>query len=51
LGDPSVDGRIILIWIFRKWDVVVWSGSNRLRIGTGGVTCECSGEPSVPLAS
>ena len=21
LGDPSVDGRIILRWIFRKWDV------------------------------
>jgi hypothetical protein len=23
LGDPGVDGRIILIWIFRKWDVGV----------------------------
>ena len=23
LGDPSVDGRIILRWIFRKWDVGV----------------------------
>jgi len=21
LGDPSVDGRIILRWIIRKWDV------------------------------
>jgi hypothetical protein len=21
LGDPGVDERIILIWIFRKWDV------------------------------
>jgi hypothetical protein len=21
LEDPSVDGRIILRWIFRKWDV------------------------------
>jgi hypothetical protein len=20
-GDPDVDGRIILRWIFRKWDV------------------------------
>jgi hypothetical protein len=36
LGDPSVDGRIILRWIFRKWDVGVWSGSNWLRIETGG---------------
>ena len=22
LGDPGVEGRIILRWIFRKWDVV-----------------------------
>jgi len=22
-GDPGVDGRIILRWIFRKWDVEV----------------------------
>jgi hypothetical protein len=21
LGDPGVDGKIILRWIFRKWDV------------------------------
>jgi hypothetical protein len=25
-GDPYVDGRIILRWIFRKWDVAVWTG-------------------------
>jgi hypothetical protein len=30
LGDP--DGRIILRWFFRKWDVEVWTGSNWLRI-------------------
>jgi hypothetical protein len=24
LGDPGVDGRIILRWIFRKWDVGLW---------------------------
>jgi hypothetical protein len=28
LGDPQVDGRIILRWIFRKWDVGVWTGSS-----------------------
>jgi hypothetical protein len=36
LGDPGVDGRIILRWISRKWDVWVWTGSSWLRIGTGG---------------
>ena len=35
-GDPGVDGSIILRWIFRKWDVGVWTGSSWLRIGTGG---------------
>ena len=36
LGDPGIDGRIILRWIFRKLDVVAWSESIWLRIGTGG---------------
>jgi hypothetical protein len=36
LNDPGLDGRIILKWIFRKWDVGVWTGSSWLRIGTGG---------------
>jgi len=36
LGDPGVDGRIILRWIFRKWDVGVWTGSIWLRMRTGG---------------
>jgi len=35
LGDLDVDGRIILRWIFRKWNVGVWTGSSWLRIGTG----------------
>jgi hypothetical protein len=34
--DPNIDGRIILRWIFRKWDVRAWTGSIWLRIGTGG---------------
>jgi hypothetical protein len=36
LGDPGVDGMITLSWIFRKWDVEVWTGSRWFRIGTGG---------------
>jgi len=35
LENPDVDGKIILIWIFRKWDVEVWTGLIWLRIGTG----------------
>jgi hypothetical protein len=49
LGRPGVDGRIILIWIFRKWVVRAWTASIRLRIGTGGGTCECSNEPSYSI--
>jgi hypothetical protein len=34
LGDQGVDGRIILIWISRKWGVGLWTGSYWLRIRT-----------------
>jgi len=36
LGDPDVHGWINLRWIFRKWDVGVWTGSSRMEIGKGG---------------
>jgi len=36
LGEPGVDGKIILRWIFRKWHVGVWTASSWLRIGTAG---------------
>jgi hypothetical protein len=34
-GDPGVDGRITLGWIFRKWVVGLWTGLGWLRIETG----------------
>jgi hypothetical protein len=36
LEDPGVDGRKTLKWMFRKWDVGLWTGSSWLRIETGG---------------
>ena len=31
--DPDLDGKIMLKWIFRKWQVGLWTGSSWLRIG------------------
>jgi hypothetical protein len=36
LGRPRHRWGIILRWIFRKWDVGLWTGSVWLRIRTGG---------------
>jgi hypothetical protein len=36
LGHPGVDGRIILRWMFRKWDMEVWTEWIWLRIMTCG---------------
>jgi hypothetical protein len=36
VGDPGVDGRIIITWICRKRAVGIWTGASWLRIGTGG---------------
>jgi hypothetical protein len=35
LGDPGVDGRIILKWIFKKWNRA-WDGLSWFGIGTAG---------------
>ena len=40
-GDQDVDGRIILRWIFRKWEGVVGTGWSWLRIGSA---CEYGNE-------
>jgi hypothetical protein len=48
LGDPSIDGRVILKWVFRKWEV----GYGLDRGGSGyrqvAGTCECGNEFRVP---
>ena len=36
LGRPRRRWRIILRWIFRKWEGVVGTGWSWLKIGTGG---------------
>jgi hypothetical protein len=36
LEDPDMDGKILLRWIFMKWDRGVWPGLIWLRIG---ITC------------
>ena len=46
LGDPDVDGRIILRWIFGKWEGVVGTGWSWLRIGTLAGACGYGDEPS-----
>jgi len=35
LEDPVVDERILLLWIFRKWDVGAWTGLIWLRVRKG----------------
>ena len=35
-GDQDVDGRIILRWMFSKWEGVVGTEWSWLRTGTGG---------------
>jgi len=35
-GDLGVDGRIIVGWISRKWDVGIWTRLGWPRIETGG---------------
>jgi hypothetical protein len=41
----ETSGRIILRWIFRKWDVGVWTGLSWLGYRQVVDTCECGNEP------
>jgi hypothetical protein len=43
LGDPGLDGSMLLSWIFRKWDVGVWTW---IELAQDRGTCECGNEPS-----
>jgi hypothetical protein len=36
LGRPRNIGRIIVRWIFRKWDLGAWNRPTWLRIGADG---------------
>jgi hypothetical protein len=52
-GDPDVDGRIVLGWIFTKWDEGVgygldWAGSGYREVAGN---CECGNEPSGSIKS
>ena len=46
LRDPGLDGRIILRWIFRKWNEGTWTGLIYLGIGTGVIFCIGGNETS-----
>jgi hypothetical protein len=45
-GDPGINGRITLGWIFRKWDMGMCTGLGWLRMGQLAGACECGEEPS-----
>jgi len=47
-GDPNVDVRTILRWIFGKWEGVIRTGLSWLRTGRGGGSCEYGNELSGP---
>ena len=46
LEDLGLEGRIILRWALKKWDMRACTGSICLRIGTGGCIYKCGNATS-----
>jgi hypothetical protein len=46
LEDLSIDGKIMLEWIFKKWNWEKWCEFTWLRIGQLTVSCECGNKSS-----
>ena len=48
-GDPGIDGRIILKWVFRKCDGEHGLDSSGSEQGQVAGSCKCGNEPSVSI--
>jgi len=50
LEDLCLDGRIILQWIFKRWNGEIWNGLIWFSIGrVGGGAFECNNDQAVSI--